>query len=157
MAAGDIIFVRGGKSFVDRAIMWRTKSLYVHVAVEVEDGKVVEAVHTGVRLGNGYAEDQIVRFHDAAIPSSPRFRNSLRWLKGQVGETYGFIDIINQAISFFWPKGIFLSSPTMMDCSDLAVRFLDVNDYPLPDEIKLYPQLVSPGDLLRALGEAHTK
>ncbi|MGZ6281696.1 MAG: hypothetical protein ACXWQ5_00115 [Ktedonobacterales bacterium] len=151
MAIGDIIFVKGGTSPVDQAIMWRTKSPFVHVAVEIEDGKVVEAVHTGVRIGNGYAADQIVRFHDPAIASSSHFNHALGWLKGQVGETYGFVDILNQAISFFWPKGIFLASPTMMDCSDLTVRFLDLCDYPLPDDIKLNPQMVSPGELYKVL------
>ena len=82
-----------GLSFISKAIRWQTRSPYSHIAVELDDGSVVEAWHVGGVAHNrsfravhtkGTEVDvfAIARKHDAIVMSD--------FLLNQVGKKYDF-------------------------------------------------------------------
>lgn len=154
MACGDLAFYYDGTSVFDWAIRKRTGSRISHVEVEVENGLWIGALTRGVDIHPTPAASNVKIWHSDAVSTSPKLSDGLKFLHTAVDNKYkyGAIDIFNQLLSLVKPDGIFLDSPTLFDCSHLAADFLITVDYPLPAELKLNPELVTPGSLARALG-----
>lgn len=86
-----------------------------------------------------------------------RLAHARSWLLAQVGDRYGWAQVIRDGLGALLPmrlgsKTPFLVLPSQMDCSCLAARFLAHAGYlPLPDAMFDYPDTVTPNGLARAL------
>jgi len=82
-----------GRSWISKAIKWQTRSKYSHVAVELNDGSVIEAWHKGGvrRIINpwvGHTNRTRVDFFSVNADFAPATLET--WLRQQVGMKYDF-------------------------------------------------------------------
>ena len=80
-----------GKSAVSKAIEWQTRSPYSHVAVELDDGRIVEAWHKqGVRIidhgHEGHSMGTPIEYYSIGVPFSHAPVEA--FLLNQVGKGY---------------------------------------------------------------------
>lgn len=152
MAAGDLYFFHGTWSSLDSiAIQLWTWGPRVHVEAEVEDGLFVGALSNGVSIHPLHRAPYDV-FHSDLITTSPYLVDGLTFLRNQVGDPYGWGDIIDDVTVKFLPRKFLIRDRHAFDCSDLIVRFLQVVKYPLlPQKMYETPEIVSPNSLFRAL------
>jgi hypothetical protein len=133
---------------------------YCHVQVRLSQYEVVEAL-----TRHGVARDTLESEPDPADVAAvggglavERVAHALTWLLAQVGQDYGWLDILGDAVGVLLPRRVgsrtpLLVAPSRYDCSDLAARFLLLAGYEwLPDEIAMDTSRVSPNALARALG-----
>lgn len=131
--------------------MWRTHGPYVHVEVDVGNGKSVAALTHGIVLHDAPTGDRVVAVPTSAKLTNPqRLKLAILFAKYHVGKEYGWLDIINQAWSILFPYGPFLVRSDHLDCSDLTASFLWIAGYPLPSR-DIVTSLVSPNDIARSL------
>lgn len=156
-APGDLLFFKGDpKNPIDRVIMRRTGSHWVHVGVVIEHRLMLSARADGVKiepLPNG-------ALLYVANGSLSHREEALRWLLQQAGDGYGFGDIFNQALLWLSAHHPWFDLPTLdfarrRDCSHLVYDFLRVGGYPFGPQAHiqlLQPERVTPGMLAAALG-----
>lgn len=154
---GDILWWKGDKSkLINRVIMRRTNSEYVHVAVVAYQGLIVQAVTGGVEI--------------ALLPDPPTYAavastgnklqhddpaNFLKAMRGMMcfaGNTpYGFLDIVSQLLMLL-PGSLSISADRSVDCSHLATLWLQSAGFDLPFGTE--PNRVTPGSLFTILSAA---
>lgn len=123
--AGDILFYRAIKGNLIEQIIAkfeRKPNPFVHCAIAMSSDQKIEA------LADGIVQSRIAFTPDGIFPYQQRVQDhaqlsdALDWLKKQVGQTYGFIDIADAVLSAY-ERAIFLQSE-WYDCSALATEFL---------------------------------
>jgi hypothetical protein len=151
---GDILLYFSDGSWPSRLITHFTRGPYSHVAVNMGDGTQIAAETSGV------VRSPITQVKTLYIPVSVRAESpesqhdGLRFLEGEVGNHYGWIDIVNQALKVFGST-VFLGARDQYDCSDLAARYLCITRGPLYEalgEAAEEPHMVTPNDIARAAG-----
>ena len=151
---GDLVFFRGDLANpVDCAIMARTGGDLVHVEIVCAvDGSQVQTIGA---LAQGIVRHPLpargILAATSAHTSPARLPAALVWLGEQVGQPYGWTDILDQGESLLDPQAPLISSGAM-DCSHLAATFLARAGYPLPASLMAQPPLISPVALARAVG-----
>lgn len=85
-----------GKSLVSKAIRFQTRSPYSHIAVELDDGSVIEAWHKGgvvhrKHYREGHTPGTPVDFYE--ISGDFDIEEAERFLKMQVGLKYDFVSV----------------------------------------------------------------
>lgn len=155
MTAGDLYFYKGNWSSLDSiAIQLWTGGRRVHVGAEVEDGMMIDALSSGVSRHPIHRGNYDV-FHSDWITNCPNLNAGLAFLHNQVGDAYGWGDIIDDVTVKFLPRRFLIRDRHAFDCSDLITRFLSVIQYPfLPQKMYETPEIVTPNSLFRAL-QAH--
>lgn len=147
---GDIVLFKSSGSLFDRLIQWATKGPYVHVEIDLGDGKLIGAHNEGITVSQGNRGRHTVSFRPPA--SDLDLEYGCKWAELQAGKQYGWLDIISNGIKVL---GIPLEvgTPGRWDCSDYATRYLVVAraDRPLGSKAN-DPGLVSPNDIARAYG-----
>lgn len=121
---GDLAFYSGDWTKpLDVAIMARTKSQIVHVAVVMADSATIAATSTGIRLGTLGDYTHFAQTHILAqgLPNN-RLSAALVWLQNQIGQPYGWADILNQGLLSLNKDPVLLDKS--YDCSHLACCFL---------------------------------
>lgn len=145
--AGDIAFYETHGSLLDDAIVLRTGSPLVHVAIVEQVGATVAATSGGITRqemrGNEYAV-----WRPAAGYATARLVAALDFLSGEVGKPYGYADIVNQVLLLSGKDPVLLDKSE--DCSDLATKFLWIAGVPLPAPLILTNR-VTPGGLYHTL------
>lgn len=144
--AGDIAFYVSHGSVIDQAIVLRTGSKYVHVAIFESQGSTVAATSGGITRqhpGNEYAIWRPPTGYD-----QDRLTAALAWLDGEVGKAYGYADIVNQVLLLSDRNPILLDKSE--DCSVLATKFLWIAGAQLPAAL-IEVHRVTPGGLAVAL------
>jgi hypothetical protein len=159
-SAGDLIFVKPGPGdWVGGLVARGTHGPYCHVRVAISEYEVIEALPRGVaRVAYDAAEiDPADVAHTGATLAPLRQAHALATLARQVGQGYGWLDDLYDALGVLTPRALrsrtpFLIAPSRFNCSDLATLFLIEAGYQwLPDAMTLNPRAVSPNDLARAL------
>lgn len=155
---GDILFYRAiPGDTVDAAIStWEGGSGdFVHVAVAISKIQKIEAMTPTVALNpiNGRSVDGVFRYSEHASPFNPtNLAEALNWLQQQVGQMYGWGDIVN-AVLWKFEHGISIDVGGHTDCSDLGMSFLIRAGGVLPLLASLGdPHTVTPQELATALG-----
>ena len=123
---GDILFYESGAAgdMGDKLIEAWTGSKIVHVAIAISAYFKVEAllngvVKTPINYVNVYCS---YLYHDSAKPNN-NLPEALVWLEQQVGQMYGYGDIVNAFLDKF-ESGISINVGDHLDCSGLASDFL---------------------------------
>lgn len=155
---GDVLFFAGDKGkFIDRVIMQRTKSTYVHVAVVIAPGLIIQAVTGGVQIAkvpNTYTVIAHVG-RDLYRKAPLECRNAMRDLMCLAGSTpYGVLDIVSQALMLL-PGNLTISANRSYDCSHLATLWLQSAGMDLPFGTEA--NRVTPGSLYEMLVSAGTQ
>lgn len=146
--AGDVAFYADHGSLIDKAIVLRTGSTFVHVAVFVSPTETIAATSAGItRQAHG---NEVVVWRPRAGYAAMRQLRALAFLDGEVGKPYGYADIINQLLLLKGGDPVLLDKSS--DCSDLATKFLWIAGTPLPAALILTDR-VTPGGLHDALNE----
>lgn len=119
ISAGDILFYKAGNgNWQDEAIRLWTASPFVHVAIAVSPVQKIEALANGV-LRTPLAPSRVTamwKFH------GDHLSDGLAWLTGEVGQSYGYADILDAILARFEQSVSIVSDH--FDCSALATEFL---------------------------------
>lgn len=145
---GDILFYRA-VSRLENLIAWGTGGPFAHVAVDMGNGRVIEAVPPTIRYGPP-TDANPVRY-TPKVPSL-RLPPALSWLRQQVGHGYGWEDIVGDALRVVGLPVFWLPPTQDYDCSDLVTRFLVRLNPALVGPLAANPRLVSPNSLAKHLG-----
>lgn len=153
---GDIILATGDPKrpgFMDAIIAYTTHGKFTHVEVDEGNGKVIGALLGGIDEYDLQVDANHVPVRVRATPED--IETGIRWLKLQVGERYGWLDIAKDGLKWLGFKSLTLSDGTY-DCSDLVTRYLmiihDTAIIPKLGSSVNDPSTISPNDLARAAG-----
>lgn len=158
---GDLVFFAAdARSLADRAVAWRTRSLFVHVEVCVAPGESVGALSSGgvVRHALPAAPPVTAWARTSARCLPERLPAALAWLAAQVRghDRYGWLSVTDDALSLLLPRGPFAFLRRRFDCAQLCAVFLACAGVALPPDLLAAPQLVTPGDLARVFAHVTT-
>jgi hypothetical protein len=149
---GDILLYFNDGSLPARLISYFTRGPYVHVAVDMGDGTQVSAETWGVVREPIPERGYFPVATDAE--SSETLEDGLRFIEGEVGNRYGWLDIVNQALKILGSP-VYLGARDQYDCSDLVARYLAIARGPVFEalgEAAEEPHMVTPNDIARAAG-----
>jgi len=85
-----------GISPISKAIRWQTRSEFSHIAVELDDGSVVEAWHKGgVQHARNFRENHTAGTRVSAYNIAWKFNEpaAVEWLLEQTGKKYDFSSV----------------------------------------------------------------
>ena len=151
----SLVFYKAYKpSFTSAMNTWLVQKLthgpYVHVAIKLADNYIVWADLNGVKAGPMLIQVPLDIQPIALI--APTMTQAVAWLEQQVGDPYGYVDLIDQALDVLIPSNTIIISQTgHYDCSNLATAFLNKAGVTLPQNF-LPPYNVSPNDLAEFMG-----
>lgn len=156
--AGNILFYTAGPGLYDKLISWWTKSPYVHVAIQIDAQTCIAAENTGIttELLATHPPAAVWEYakHSTDVDAAD-MEVALSWLKGMVGQHYGWSDILTAVNPF--RRVFYVVKQKNYACSMLAVEFLvkagGVDLGGLEDD----PHTVTPGDLALHLKPALLK
>jgi hypothetical protein len=147
---GDVVLFKSSGSIPDQVIATATKGPYVHVEIDLGNGKMIGAHTNGIVIHDGMPGTNTTSFHPKASNSDIEY--GLKWAVMQAGKEYGWTDIISNGFKLVGIN-FDISEPGHWDCSDFVTRYLLVARAAGPlgsrsDD----PGLVSPNDIARAYG-----
>lgn len=150
---GDLIFYHG-TGWEDSFIQWWTKSPFSHVAIDVGEGMMVEALNEGI-LKNplNLSGGSVWSYSESVQDADPKDMDlAVKWLDEVVGMhlPYGWMDFVSNANPF--KKLFYVASPQHYDCSALATGFLSRAGGVDLCGLDSDPHLVTPADLAKCLG-----
>jgi len=155
IVAGDILFYFP-HTWTGELVARATDGPFSHCGIAVAPHVSVEALGRGITAVSNPVPDQVASV--GLTLAADRHRYARKFLFGMVGKPYGVLDIAADVLKAVLPQSLgsrtpFLVSPSALDCSDLATRFLLLAGYRwLPVEMAMDTTRVSPNDLARALG-----
>jgi uncharacterized protein YycO len=126
---GDVLFFTSGSGtdVADKVIEAVTGSNIVHCAIAVSAFFKVEALFSGVvKTPINYSTVAYNYYlHESANPLVlANITQALKWLDTQVGQMYGYGDVVNALLSKV-ETGVSIDVGEHYDCSGLATEFLD--------------------------------
>lgn len=148
---GDLLFYSGAwNNPMDAAIMARTHSPYVHVAVVFDaiSNTIISARTGGITADKSYGSYSVLARTSTLIHETGRLKAALDWLATKVGQPYGWADIANQGLLLLGKDPILLDKS--YDCSHLACDFLWIAGVFLPPRM-IEENTVTPGNLANAM------
>lgn len=153
MMIGDLILYRSTGRWYERLITLATHGPFVHVAIVVDESRVLAARARGIGYEPLSPEDALHTVVSLAGRASDVGINvGLAWAMRQAGKEYGWLDIVYQAVKFVWPGNpLRFGEEGHYDCSDFACRYLIHAGVQLPDSC-LDSYTVTPNDLARVFG-----
>lgn len=145
---GDLLLFSGDwKDPLNVAIMARTHSQFVHVAVVTTYEVCISARSEGIVATPWGSPSHVVKIDAAGLVSRPsRLDDALAWLRSKVGQPYGWADIANQALMLLGKDAVLLDKS--YDCSHLACCFLWILGVEL-EPWMIDAEKVAPGDIAR--------
>lgn len=147
---GDLLLYAGGNVWYERIITTTTHGPYVHVECAISATESIGAVGRGIVRHTAPAPAVVI---PTGVTLAQHFiTDGLNWLEQQVGDRYGWLDILADSVKAVLPATPtpFLIAPRAYDCSHLAAVFLAVGGYPkLPAQWYTLAPTVSPNDLAR--------
>ena len=162
---GDVLFWTSDGSLASRAIALATRGPYVHVSVDLGDGRDIGAhAEDGVAIHQvphdrgltKYSVEHHLMRHwaEASSLNAQQFalhaiESGITFLLEEVGNQYGWNNILNNVLKLMHlPYRV--SRIDRYDCSSLVTRYLTRVGVDLGD-LGEAPDSVSPNDLARAL------
>lgn len=148
---GDILLYRSSGSLFDRLISWRTQGPFVHVAVDLGDGTMIDA-----RLHEGVTRHAVQYGNTLHIPLShyttpDRIEAGIAFLLKQVQDKakYSLWDILDN-IWLLHKLHLFIGESDAYDCSHLVAQYLDYTGGIDLGLLTTMLDSVSPNDIYRA-------
>lgn len=92
---------------------------FVHVAIQISDSRKVEATFNGGVVMSNLNNTRIDTTYSPKLKRGIKLQTGLSWLSGQVGQDYGYGDVVD----------VLLKHPVFechYDCSALAARYLSL-------------------------------
>jgi len=159
MARGDLLLFHNSGAWYDRIIVAATSggnraADYVHAAIDLGDGTILEATSSGIRVNYFHVDD---RDRAERIPlkvAEPhRLELALSMALDRVGNRYGWVDIFDQLLKLIHCP-FYVGRLHSLDCSDLAAMFAAIatDDLQLLETVLDARQEISPNDLARYYG-----
>lgn len=129
-----------GISLTSRLIRFQTRSPYSHTAVELDDGRVVEAWRRGVHVISDFREGHTkgTEVHGYDIEGDIDSKEAEHWLMSQVGKKYDFLSVARFATRRQAPAN------DRWFCSELALYAIHVGGVKL---LNGNPSAMSPRDV----------
>lgn len=149
---GDILLYHNDGSLPGNLIAFATHGPFIHAEVDMGDGSSIGALTRGVVE---YVPTASARKRAVVVPlnrPSSCIEHGLAWLHMQVGGSYGWVDIFNQALLWLKLPKLFFFIPGTYDCSDLVARYVEIAGGLNLGNLAETPELCSPNDLARAAG-----
>lgn len=146
-----LVFYRSQGHWYERLIAWATKGPFVHVAIQLDDGSLIEAATRGVVHDSFNPADESSVTRVPLQPASPgTAAKALSWATKKIGSRYGWADIISQGFRLIGSP-LYVGRLHSLDCSDLAGCYaaLYTNDPTLMSWVLDARQEISPNDLAR--------
>ena len=119
------ILLYKGKSITSRLIEWQTRSPYSHAAIQLSDGRVVEAVGKyGVhviddpRFGHAPGTEIDAYIYHQAVSAAAEYA-AAKWLYQQLGKQYDYRSV------FRFMSRVPASENDRWFCSELVAEFCD--------------------------------
>lgn len=146
---GDILLYRSSGSLFDRLICWRTQGPFVHVAVDLGDGTMIDS-----RFREGVSRHAVVYDNTLHIPLSSyttpdRIEAGITWLESKIGDGYSVADIFD-----FFPGirslRVRVGEAHAFCCSHLVAQYLDVTGGVSLGKLDDNLNTISPNDIYRA-------
>lgn len=149
MQPGDLLFFPSQGRWYERIIARVTQGRFVHVAVAVDEERIIAAETWGIRL-EPLPPERPLSSVSLSPSSKEAAQEALRWLSLQVGKRYGWVDILDQLFRLLGLP-LYLGLRGSLDCSDLAACFaaMYTNDRTLMGQVLDHRQEISPNDLAR--------
>ena len=81
-----------GRGFVSKLIRWQTNGEYSHAALQLPDGRMIEAWHkpAKVRLRYKLEDWSNVEAYDVEGMTPEQWNNAINWARDQIGKKYDF-------------------------------------------------------------------
>jgi hypothetical protein len=147
---GDVVLFKSSGSLFDRTIEWATHGPYVHVEIDLGNGRMIGAHNEGIIIHQGTAGRNTTSFRPRTSDTDLEYGS--RWAELQAGKQYGWTDIISNGIKLLGVP-IIIGEPGHWNCSDFVTRYLLVARASSPLGSRAEdPGLVSPNDIARAYG-----
>lgn len=153
MMIGDLILYRSTGRWYERLITFATRGSFVHVAIVIDANTVIASRSSGIRYEPLPPLDSMhVTISVASCTTSEGIVEGLAWAVKQLGDGYGWLDILYQGVKFLAPNNPFrFGIAGHYDCSDFACRYLIHAGVQLPDAM-LDTYTDTPNDLARWAG-----
>ena len=147
---GSVILFKSSGKWYERAIEIATGGPWVHAEIAYVGGLTIGARPHGITTSPAPINPNTYTAIDITPYTTPdKIQAALAWLEQQIGDEYGTMDIVYQAIKFLWPNNkLRIGIEGHYDCSDLACRYLIHAGVSLPDPM-LDTYSVTPNDLWR--------
>lgn len=124
---GDLLFFNAlDGNFIDSIIQGWTASHFVHCAIVISPTHKIEALGNGVQINpiNDHVVSASWSYQSHASPFvQENLQQALLWLRSQVGQTYGYGDILDAALEKV-ENVVTFDIGGHFDCSGLATEFL---------------------------------
>ena len=150
IARGSIVLFKSSGKWYEQAIAYATRGPFVHVEVAYVGGLTIGAHPHGITTSpapintNTYTAIDITPY-----TTQEKIEAALAWLEQQIGDEYGTMDIVYQAVKFLFPNNkLQWGVEGHYDCSDLACRYLLLAGVSMPASY-LNCYSVTPNDLAR--------
>lgn len=149
---GDILLYRNDGSLPGNVIAFATHGPFIHVEVDMGDGSSIGALHTGIAHYIPQRSQKARAVPIALNRPADTIETGLAWLNTQVGHSYGWVDIFDQALLWLKMPKLFFFVPGAYDCSDLVARYAKIVGWNALGSLADTPGLCSPNDIARAAG-----
>lgn len=150
---GDLILYKSSGKWYERLITFATKGPFVHVGIVIDDTTVIAARSSGIRYEQAPPDDSAhVTISLDGRTTQEGIERGLAWAVKQLGDDYGWLDIVYQGVKLVWPGNpLRFYVAGHMDCSEYATRYLLQAGVVLPpafDDVAT----VTPSDIARWAG-----
>lgn len=144
---GDVVFY-SPETLIERIIARSTHGPFSHVAVMIDDDTVIEADTHGVIIAP--LKSNTVSVSPSVAIGPLNVEPGIYWLKQQLGERYGWFDILDAFFRLAFRTSFYIGQPKSYDCSDLVTRYLIACGLGgWLGDLAAEPHLVTPNDLAR--------
>src|SRR5229473_3292926 len=93
---GDVVLFKSNGSFTDRLISWGTHGPYVHVEIDLGNGKFLGSQEKGVNI-HGFEKGRYTQVFSPQA-SKQNIESGLAWAIRQVNDPYSYLDNVAAAM-----------------------------------------------------------
>jgi len=147
---GDVVLFKSNGSFADRLISWGTHGPYVHVEIDLGNGKFLGSQEKGVNI-HGFETGRDTEVFSPKV-SKTNLELGLAWAIRQVNDPYSYLDNVADALGFLGWR-VILGQQGTYNCSNFVAHYLVAAEAEEPlGKLADSLETISPNDLARAFG-----
>lgn len=147
---GDVVLFTSSGSLIDRLISWGTHGPYVHVEIDLGNGRYIGSQEKGVNIHGFERGRDTVTFSPKV--SMVDIETGLLWAIKQLGDPYSWQDNVADALGFLGWKVIF-GQQGAYNCSNFVAHYLVEAEAEAPlGKLADSLETISPNDIARAFG-----
>src|SRR5216684_4276800 len=147
---GDVVLFKSNGSFTDRLISWGTHGPYVHVEIDLGNGKFLGSQEKGVNI-HGFEKGRDTEVFSPKV-SKTNLELGLAWATRQVNDPYSYLDNVADALGFLGWR-VILGQQGTYNCSNFVAHYLVAAEAEEPlGKLADSLETISRNDLARAFG-----